>query len=229
MTLAAKIMERLPGASTFLPVKNRQGVPMVLFSECHNRMSNCPNPLADTAGWTRELKQWAEDYGLSEKLRQRVPGDRILRHHKILFSVSGCPNGCSRPQIADFGVVGFVRPEFDAALCTACGECAKACPDRALTLSGDGVRHEPSRCQGCLECQKACPSEAVSHREAGVRLLVGGKLGRRPHLAVPAGEFSSPDRLAEAVEKHVGEYLSHARPGERFAGFIQRIQEEKRT
>ncbi len=50
--------------------------------------------------------------------------------------------------------------------CTACGVCARSCPDEALTLTVDAERSTlsqlPQRCSGCGRCVTSCPVQAIS-------------------------------------------------------------------
>ncbi|MFP4474285.1 MAG: 4Fe-4S binding protein [Desulfatibacillaceae bacterium] len=202
-----------------MPAPNEPGVPMTLVQACHSRAAGCKNPLIDTDEWKEAVEQWVEESGISERLRQRLTSDTIFMHNKIRFSISGCPNGCSRPQIADFGIVGTVTPVFDTEKCTGCGECAEACPDNAIAMVHDVAVRDPETCQGCLCCSRACPAECISTVEPRARLLVGGKLGRHPHLADPAGEFRTPEELLRRVETILEEYLAESEPGERFAKY----------
>jgi uncharacterized Fe-S center protein len=52
----------------------------------------------------------------------------------------------------------FVRPS-----CTACGVCARWCPEDAITVNETAVIDE-DRCIGCAECIAVCPSKAVGIR-----------------------------------------------------------------
>jgi pyruvate formate lyase activating enzyme len=56
-------------------------------------------------------------------------------------------------------------------LCAACGNCVKACPNRAMSLVGDGVRFDPSRCSACGACVPGCLRGArnVSGKRLGIR------------------------------------------------------------
>jgi len=52
------------------------------------------------------------------------------------------------------------RPRVNAADCTACGTCAKWCPEGAITVDEHAViDHE--RCIGCGECVSVCPVGAI--------------------------------------------------------------------
>jgi ferredoxin len=46
--------------------------------------------------------------------------------------------------------------------CTACGECERACPFRAITISDDGPAINPDRCKGCGRCETACSEGVLS-------------------------------------------------------------------
>jgi dissimilatory sulfite reductase (desulfoviridin) alpha/beta subunit len=205
-----------------LPAANEPGTQMVVLQACRASLAGCPNPLIDVDAWRGALERWAVDSGLSERLRARVPGDQVLFHHKLKIAVAGCPNGCSRPQIADLALVGLARPAFVSDDCTACGACAEACPDEALAVVGGPPLWDAQACQGCQACQDACPLGCVSLNRQGVRLLLGGKLGRHPRLAIPAGEYADPAQALAAMAQVVDRYLSDARPGERFAAWHQR-------
>lgn len=103
-------------------------------------------------------------------------------HKRFRISISGCANGCSRPQIADFGLIRAASLRLPDE-CEACGECVHTCPDLALHVRPNGVGLDHSRCLGCGQCLAACPSQALQADIHGYRVLVGGRLGRRPRLA----------------------------------------------
>ncbi|MDR2056510.1 MAG: DUF362 domain-containing protein [Desulfovibrio sp.] len=49
----------------------------------------------------------------------------------------------------------------DKTACTGCGKCVKACPQKALSLSGGKCAADVGRCIGCFECITVCPTKAV--------------------------------------------------------------------
>jgi dissimilatory sulfite reductase (desulfoviridin) alpha/beta subunit len=191
---------------------------MVVVEACRARLAQCPNTLLDTEPWQRAIARWVERAELNERLRRRVSGERVLFHHKLKVALAGCPNGCSRPQIADLAVVGALRPGFDQAACTACGACVEACPDQAIALA-DAAIHQPELCLGCRGCSEACPEGAVAAGEPFARLHLGGKLGRHPRLALPAGEAAGPEQAVEVFSRAVERYLAEAPAGQRFAAW----------
>ena len=84
--------------SRMMPQENVSGVEMAIIDECHSALSNCPNVLIPTADWKRAVEDWIGENGVSERLRLRIKSAKILHHQKLRISISGCPNGCSRPS-----------------------------------------------------------------------------------------------------------------------------------
>ncbi len=207
--------------AAIMPQENRPGVPMVVLESCRAQLAQCPNTLLDTEPWRRAIEDWLEATNINERFRQRVNGEKVLFHHKLKISLAGCPNGCSRPQIADLAVVGAARPRFDPGPCTACGACVEACPDQAITLE-EVALWDASRCLGCKACSQACAEEAVSLGPPFARLYLGGKLGRHPHLALLAGEAQEPAEAIKLFSKMVDRFLKEAPPGQRFAAWLAR-------
>ncbi len=195
---------------------------MVIVDECRGALSNCPNLLIPTPEWKIAITDWVREQGVSERLRQRVKGDTILHHHKLRISISGCPNSCSRPQIADVGLVGFVRPAVTPEDCVTCSACEAACPDAAISVDGAPPVFDLTACQGCQRCCNACPVSCITLSHHGVRVLLGGKLGRHPRLAKIAGEDSEPSEVIERLDRIVDRYLASATPEERIADFLFR-------
>lgn len=201
-----------------MPQENQPGAPMVVLESCRAQLAQCPNTLLDTGPWQEAIEEWLGADDINERLRERVSEDKVLFHHKLKIALAGCPNGCSRPQIADLALVGSVRPVFDSEECTACGSCAQVCPDNAIRVQEVAMR-DPKRCLGCLSCSEICAENAVSLRPPFARLYLGGKLGRHPRLALSAGQANEPAQAVEAFSKAVERYIKEAPPGMRFAAW----------
>ncbi|MBM4031353.1 MAG: 4Fe-4S dicluster domain-containing protein [Planctomycetes bacterium] len=217
-----------------MPQANQPGAEMLAIEVCHCELSGCPNVLIKPGEWKQAIEDWARASDISERLRRRVEGDRILFHHKLRIAIAGCPNGCSRPQIADIGLVGLVRPGVDPDKCIACRACEEACPDKAITIpsvipSGGrlAAEVEESLCQGCTRCRDICPPEAIALSEPAGRILAGGKLGRHPHLAEAVGTAASPAEAVRTIAEAVERFLAEALPGERFAEHWMRVAGQK--
>lgn len=139
------------------------------------------------------------------------------------ISVAACANGCSRPHIADIGVIFSERPAPPAS-CSGCGACVEACPDDALELDVTGRPVlDAKACLACGKCVAACPEGSMRVAESGCRFLLGGKLGRRPRLAVELPGFVDPEALPERVAGWLTVYMAGYEPGSRFADVVERI------
>lgn len=139
------------------------------------------------------------DKDIPGRLQSRL-GRSPLHHHYPKISVSACPNGCSRPHIADVGFIGASYPIESARPCEGCGGCVAACQEGAIRLEfGSGAARpvmDLSRCLGCGECARACPTGRLAPGEPVWRVVLGGRLGRRPVLA---REMAAPVTTGEAV------------------------------
>jgi Ni,Fe-hydrogenase III small subunit/formate hydrogenlyase subunit 6/NADH:ubiquinone oxidoreductase subunit I len=101
---------------------------------------------------------------------------------------------------------GFPRVDFRR--CTACGECAKACPTGAIAMRDDAAAAPATRevslsygaCIGCRECLEACPEAAVT---AGTTLdlvaFTREQLTRRATFAMDSASGRSVFQREEAV------------------------------
>ena len=57
------------------------------------------------------------------------------------------------------------RPVFHREKCRSCGECAKCCPAKVITVTKEnGATADLNRCIRCYCCQELCPFQAVSIR-----------------------------------------------------------------
>lgn len=87
---------------------------------------------------------------------------------RALWSVGALPSRAYERQLDGIG-----RPQLDAAACTRCGSCARACPTGAIGAvevpGGTGLSVDHARCVGCGLCVLACPE-----RERGAIRLEPG-------------------------------------------------------
>ncbi len=51
--------------------------------------------------------------------------------------------------------------QFDEAICTQCGKCAKRCAVGALKIKDEKIRFKADYCIGCGLCVVTCPVEAL--------------------------------------------------------------------
>lgn len=81
----------------------------------------------------------------------------------------GCPLDCwwcHNPE----GLTPSIQVAYRKERCIGCGQCVESCPEKALTLTPEGVASDPSKCIRCGTCSEICPAEAreILGREVGV-------------------------------------------------------------
>ncbi|MFW6415472.1 MAG: 4Fe-4S binding protein, partial [Thermodesulfobacteriota bacterium] len=142
----------------------------------------CRNLVFPETNLYQDLESVLENSGWPECLQHNLTGE-IKLLDQFSLSVSGCPNGCSRPQITDFGLLQALYPRVDVDGCYGCGECVRACREGAIDLQKGVAAINAELCLSCGKCVEACPENALSPGALGYRVQVGGKLGRHPRLA----------------------------------------------
>ncbi len=202
------------------------GDEMVSVEACGSTARDCPNVLMSTSDLKKAVEDLVREKNFSSRLRARLQGNRSLAHHRLRISVSGCPNGCSRPQIADIGLVSFVTPTVDPECCTRCGACEAACPDAAITVNDAPPEFDRVACQGCVRCKTACPVACITLSPPGVRVLLGGKLGRHPRFAEEFARETDISVVTTLLGNLIDRYIAEANPEERFSDFLRRTAKE---
>jgi len=183
----------------------------------------CPNRAVVEDDLVRGLEELIGEKNLREFLKQRVEGPLKL-HHELRVSVSDCPNACSRPQIADLGLIGAVRPRLGQEACIQCGACLEICRERAVRLpeGEDKPALDLEKCVSCGQCISVCPSSALVKDAEGYRIQLGGKLGRHPQLATELEGIHSKNEVLRLVEECLQHYINQNKHGERFGEIINR-------
>lgn len=224
---------------------NRQGAQIVLLQHVHacQRMylenmekevqgyqvencfgpSGCPNRAVADEGISEDLEALLRRKDLRAFLLRKVKGPLKL-HHELRISVSDCPNSCSRPQIADIGIVGACKPLVTDATCSCCEACVEACRETAVSLEQEqGPVFMESRCVLCGQCARVCPSGTLAEGKMGYRIQLGGKLGRHPQLARELEGLHSREETLQIVERCIEHYMKHCQAGERFGEVLNRV------
>ncbi len=176
--------------------------------------TGCPNRVVIAQDMAGNLERILAKKALREFLAARVEGPLKL-HHEFRISVSDCPNSCSRPQIADVGLIGCRKPVVSEKPCEACGCCVQVCREEAIRLDSRGPLLDPERCLGCGQCIQVCPTGTLEEGLTGYRVLVGGKLGRHPRLATELPGIYPVEDIAKVVERIVNLYMKECKRGER--------------
>ncbi len=144
--------------------------------------------------------------------------------HKFKLAITGCPNGCIKPQENDLGIMGQSYVERDAELCLDCGLCADACRPGALTIEHGGLVEDRSLCNNCGMCVGVCPVDAISATGCGYAVFVGGKMGSEPRLAdrLPF-EVGDESILLNVITATLRWYTENGTEKERFGTTIDRV------
>lgn len=181
--------------------------------------SGCPNALGDLTGLASDIEALMVEAEILSFLRTHVDGG-LKFHHEFRTCLSGCPNACSRPQIADIGIIAAAVPGVTEAPCSGCGGCVAACPDDAITLSDAGPKVDTSACLSCGNCVRTCPTGTLETANTGYRLLLGGRLGRRPRLGMELPGILSHDEVLDMVRRCLEFYKTHSIGGKRFSHIL---------
>ncbi|MHC1776413.1 MAG: glycyl-radical enzyme activating protein [Lentimicrobium sp.] len=82
------------------------------------------------------------------------PGIRVV----VFFK--GCNLHCAWCHNPE-SISGKAEKMYAQAKCIRCGSCVAACPEKAISLSSDGILTDPERCLLCGKCAEVCPSAAI--------------------------------------------------------------------
>lgn len=192
----------------------------LLTTACRGVQSGCPRAAAPDGPLLLQALDGSTALARLRLTAAHRLGARPPRHHAFSVSVSACPNGCSRPHIADVGLTGAVRPRLTDAPCLQCGACLAACREDALALDAAGPRVDRERCLECGDCLRACPSGTLAAGETGWRVWLGGRLGRRPALADPLPGRRSSAQVVEILTASLALWLDGLEPGRRFRDIL---------
>jgi len=182
----------------------------------------CPRSLSDVRILAEKMISLIEEIGIPDAVEKRTKGP-VLKHHKFSVSISGCPNSCSQPQIVDFGVQSRARPKVGNKACDGCEACVHACKENAIAVPDNIPSFDRNNCIDCGDCIAVCPTQAIVTESYGYSVLVGGKLGRHPQLALVLQEFADEKTLLTSLRAACEIFISELHAGERFADAVVRI------
>jgi dissimilatory sulfite reductase (desulfoviridin) alpha/beta subunit len=188
--------------------------------------SGCPNSAHPMTRLAADMEKIFETENLLGFLKSTVRGD-LKFHHEFRVSLSECPNACSRPQIADIGIMGAVLPGISDEACTLCGACVEACAEGAIELDTkiqQPIIHD-TLCLNCAKCIRVCPTGTLTGIQKGSRVMLGGRLGRRPRLAMEVPGIHSHDQVLEIVKNCLEFYKKTSKNGERFSLLLSSIDQ----
>lgn len=185
--------------------------------------SGCPNRIETGRDLAAALERELAGRDLKNFLKARVNGPLKL-HHEFRITLADCPNGCSRPQIVDVGIIAARRPRLTDSPCSGCGSCVAACQEGAITLvpGATAPAIDFARCLACGHCLNTCPTGTLDADATGYRILLGGKLGRHPQLGRELPGIHSPEATLAIVRQCVDHFITHTTRGERFGKILNR-------
>lgn len=186
--------------------------------------AGCPLTLMELKPLAVRLAGLAREQQLEAFLAGSHDGP-VLFHHQFKIALAGCPNNCSQPQIADFAVIGQAKPVRTQEKCNHCSLCIKACKEQAIHLGTGGPEFNYDLCLNCGDCTRHCTREAIVNSPVHYQVLIGGKLGRHPHLAVTLDRQADWSTVEDYFKKVIQVYRDKALDGERFADVVQRLGE----
>jgi dissimilatory sulfite reductase (desulfoviridin) alpha/beta subunit len=178
----------------------------------------CPNRAHAGDDLSKRLEQLLKEADLLGFLKKNVNGD-LKFHHEFRITFSDCPNACSQPQIKDIGIIGAVLPAVTDGKCSLCDACVASCAEEAVSINRE--KEIPvinyALCLKCGKCVTACPTGTIASGKNGFRVLLGGKLGRRPRLARELSCILNDDKVFEIAKECITLYKGKSRGGKRFA------------
>lgn len=184
----------------------------------------CPNIANSCSLLAKEVEDIFEKEDILSFLKENVKTG-LKFHHEFRVAFADCPNACSRPQIVDIGIIGAVLPTvFDD--CTLCGSCVDACAEKAIVLDEENERPliDYDKCLMCAKCIK-CPTGTITEKQRGFRVMLGGRLGRHPGLAMEVPGLFSHDAVLQIVKKCIYFYKANSKNGERFSHLLSSVNQ----
>ena len=188
--------------------------------------AGCPNTANSGTRLAKDIEKIFEKENILSFLKENVKGD-LKFHHEFRVALSDCPNACSRPQIVDIGIIGSVLPGIFDETCTRCSACVEVCDENAVTL--DEEKETPlidyGQCLMCAKCIRACPTGTIGEKEKGFRMMLGGRLGRHPRLAMEVPGFHTHDEALQIVKSCLKFYKKTSKNGQRFSHILSSVDQ----
>ncbi|MCG8531092.1 MAG: 4Fe-4S binding protein [Desulfovibrionales bacterium] len=181
---------------------------------------NCRFTMDCSSEFPARIMDAVTQTGWDTFLRTQISG-QLLHHHTFKIAIAGCPNGCSRPHIADIGIIRAKQPVLRSNQCSHCGLCGRICPDKAISYEHGEPRFDLDACMACGMCIAKCPEQAIGTRADGYRVVLGGKLGRHPRLASEVDGVFCEEQVLAIVTECLLYYMEQYRPKVRFGTIVE--------
>jgi anaerobic sulfite reductase subunit C len=189
---------------------------------CKGPKEGCANRAAPDDALAADLGAvfHGRDFGVGLRA---IVGSPLKRRHEFTVAIADCPNACSRPQIADLGLIGAAEPQQTVEVCHQCLGCVHACREGAIRHPGLLPLLDPAKCVRCGACCRVCLSGTLQVVRRGWRIQLGGKLGRHPRLGTELPGLFSREGVLAAAACCIDFHLRHAVGGERFGDLLARV------
>jgi dissimilatory sulfite reductase (desulfoviridin) alpha/beta subunit len=183
--------------------------------------SGCPNRAMISDQLVDEIEAAVKNEDLLGFLQHTVKDD-LKFHHEFRITLADCPNACSQPQIKDIGIIGACAPVVTDEPCSLCEACLEVCKEDAIDLDAakEAAIIDPDRCLKCGKCIPVCPTGTLAQGQKGLRMQLGGKLGRHPQLAKELPGVYSEKQVLKIVRDCLGFYKKNSKQGERFGQIL---------
>lgn len=180
--------------------------------------SGCPNRIFSIENLLARLEEELKNKDILGFLKSNVKNG-LKFHHELRLTIADCPNSCSQPHIADFGIIAASVPKVLGTNCTLCEECTSACPDKAITLDHKNSIPiiDSNLCQKCGICSKTCNWGEIIEEKKGYRIILGGRLGRHPRLGIELPEIFSEGETISIFKWCLDFYIRNSIDGKRFS------------
>lgn len=165
-------------------------------------------PGLDPQGLAGAVARTIEEQGWPGHVEHPTPA-----HARFKVALAGCANGCSLPHIREVGLILARHPHVDQDSCNGCGICAMACPEGSISLASGKAVVDDAACLSCSRCIAICAREALHGKVAGLRLAVGGRMGRKPRLARDLPGIHDLDQALEILARRVRLRMGRDRAG----------------
>jgi dissimilatory sulfite reductase (desulfoviridin) alpha/beta subunit len=202
----------------------KKGVDLFNVNLCHAKYFRCISQNIEVRQLKKEVEQKLRDLKVSEMIADMLRDDeRILAHHKLTVSISGCVNGCTGPETSPFGVAGVSKPMLTEAECTECFTCVDRCRKNAILIRNGRPEIDAASCDRCGNCIKFCPSNVFASEESGYRIFVGGKFGRFHHDGYELFKIADKETLMKSLEATIDLIREESIGEESLTSIINRV------
>ena len=173
-----------------------------------------------------EITTRLKELRVTERIADKLPDSRLpLAHHRFSVGLSGCMNGCIRPETRGFGVAVARVPSLPTvadAACNECFACVDACRRGALAIRNGSFRYNINLCDHCSDCVRACTTGKLVSLRQGFKIFIGGSVGRNHQPGFELFKMADRETLFKALEASVEHFLTNAIGQESFGALLNR-------